>query len=117
MSAHTDRGVEGMTDLHARGIRFAVEWLARRGYCLDSVAWDRSLDPQVVASRGGRCFHIAVRTDRWPQAGDLECEGLAGELRDWATRHEAVAYLARISLRSSEAASADEGGTIVFERI
>lgn len=116
MSTDADRGIEGEAELHTRGVEFAARWLADRGYALESVACDIRLDPQVVATRDGRRFHIAVRTARWPDQGELECQGLAVELQDWAARHEAAAFLARVSLPCDEV-DQPQPASIHFERI
>lgn len=85
-------------ELHASGMVLVARKLLKRGFRIRSLAREMELDPQIIASRGGREFHFAVRVARWPAMGELECDELRDELCNWAVRHEAACYLASVSV-------------------
>lgn len=103
---------ELLTDLeiHAFGIEVVHNRLLEDGWDILSydVEADRTLHPQIVATKDGETAFFVVRTGIYPQKGRIEGEDVFQNLVRNANSHGASCYFASVGIANSEAATEEE---------
>ncbi len=115
MSDHTagDRFVERnerMTreEIQDFGVQIVYEEMARDGYEILGANPSLAMTPQIVARKNGRLCFVVVRTDVYPNKGQLADDREAFYNLEHAERNNAVCYFASVGICNSAAAEAGD---------
>ena len=97
-------------DVHAFGVEIVYKQLQEAGWQIASadVLAERSLHPQIVASRDGETGYFVVRTAIHPGRGRIEGEDVFRHLVALARDHGASCYFASVGIANSEGTTEEE---------
>lgn len=91
-------------EIHDFGIEIVFNYMKEEGFEILAVKTDRSINPQILASKDGQLTHVAVRTACYPEKGAIESEEMASQLIRYADDKNATCYFASVGI-------ANAGGT------
>ena len=98
------------TDIHAFGVEIVFKQLEEAEWVIhsaDALA-DRSLVPQIIATKGEETGHFVVRTEVHPKRGTIEGQEVFEHLVRHARAHGASCYFASVSIANSKGKSEGE---------
>jgi len=90
------------------GLRYAYGQLVKEGFEILSVRPEPELDPQILAKKENQLFFIIIRTDRYPEIGDLPSISRISQVNEHAKKHEAKTKFISIGLMNSEAKNEED---------
>jgi len=90
------------------GLRYAYGALSKDGFEILSVRPEPEIDPQIVAKKDDQLYFIVVRTEVFPEVGDLPSLSRINQIREHAQKHQALAKFISIGLMNAEAKNEDD---------
>jgi len=90
------------------GLRYAYGALSKDGFEILSVRPEPEIDPQIVAKKDDQLYFIVVRTEVFPEVGDLPSLSRINQIREHARKHQALAKFISIGLMNAEAKNEDD---------
>ena len=90
------------------GLRYAYGALSKDGFEILSVRPEPEIDPQIVAKKDDQLYFIVVRTEVFPEVGDLPSLSRINLIREHAQKHQALAKFISIGLMNAEAKNEDD---------
>ncbi|CAN5182692.1 hypothetical protein BH20ACI2_BH20ACI2_28560 [soil metagenome] len=105
-----DRDLMTEEEVHAFGVEIVYKQLQEAGWQIESadVLADRSLHPQIIASKEGETGYFVVRTAIHPGRGRIEGEDVFDHLVTLARNHGASCYFASVGIANSEGKTEEE---------
>lgn len=97
-----DKELMTTAEIHDFGIEVVFRYLKKEGHEIVSVNTDISLNPQVVARKGGQLEFIIVRTACYPSKGQIENDQMALHCIEHADRHKATCYFAGVGIANAD---------------
>ena len=110
MQSMNEKELMSETDIHAFGVEIVfkqleeAEWLVHSADALG----DRTLAPQIVATKGEETGHFVVRTAVHPERGRIEGQEVFEHLVRHARSHGASCYFASVSIANSRGKTDEE---------
>jgi hypothetical protein len=95
-------------EIHDFGIKVVLEKLTEDGHKIVSFCPDLGTNPQIVVVIGGRLSMILVRTDVFPNKGQLENESIKQRLLSHAQGHNALCYFASVGILNAFGTTEEE---------
>lgn len=99
-------------DIHQFGLRFMYRQLKENDFEVLSVEPDLETFPQIVAKKKEQLYFIVVQTDVYPEIGDLPTLHQIKQIREHATKHNAITKFASLGLANADAKSETEKGKL-----
>lgn len=98
------------TDVHAFGVEVVFKQLEEAEWLIHSAdaLVDRTLAPQIIATKGDETGHFIVRTAVHPDRGRIEGQEVYENLVRHAKRHHASCYFASVSIANSKGKTDEE---------
>jgi len=90
------------------GLRYVYGELLKDGFEVLSVRPEPEVDPQILAKKEEQLYFIVVRTDVYPDVGDLPSISRINQIRDHAKKHKALSKFASIGLMNAEAKNEED---------
>lgn len=88
-------------EIHEFGIHIVEKDLRREGFQILSVNYQINIDPQIIARKNERLFHILVRTSCYPRKGKIEDPEIANSALLRARISGADCYFASIGIANA----------------
>ena len=95
-------------DIHQFGLRFIYRQLIENEFEVLSVEPDLETFPQIVAKKQDQLYFIVVQTSRYPEVGDLPTIHQIKQIREHATKHNAITKFASLGLANADAKNESE---------
>jgi hypothetical protein len=90
------------------GVQIVYEEMARDGYEILGANPSLAMTPQIVARKNGRLCFVVVRTDVYPNRGELAGDKELFYNLEHAERNNAICYFAGVGICNSTAAEAGD---------
>ena len=90
------------------GLRHAYGQLVKEGYEILSVRPEPDVDPQILAKKENQLYFIIIRTDVYPEIGDLPSLSRISQVNEHAKTHDAKTKFISIGLMNAEAKNEEE---------
>ncbi len=105
-----DRELMTEEDVHAFGVEIVYKQLLEAGWQVESadVVSERTIDPQIIASRDGEWAFFIVRTAIHPGRGRIEGEAVFRHFVTLARSQGASCYFASVGIANSEGKTEEE---------
>lgn len=94
------------------GLRHSYGRLIKEGFEVLSVRQEPEIDPQIVAQKDNQLYFIVVRTDIYPQRGELPSISRIQQVREHAEKHKAIPKFISIGLTNANATSEAEKSSL-----
>jgi len=99
-------------EIHDFGIEIVAKDARKMGYKIISINNRLGHDPQIVAEKNGKTFHVLVRTACYPSKGELD-EGALGILSEKANSQNAGLLFASVGIANANGKTDSEMGQCV----
>jgi len=90
------------------GLRYVYGQLINDGFEVLSVRPELDIDPQILANKDEQLYFIIVRTDIYPEVGDMPSISRIQQIREHAEKHSAVTKFISIGLMNAHAKTEEE---------
>jgi len=90
------------------GLRHVYGQLIKEGYEVLNVRPEPDVDPQILAQKEEQMIFVVVRTEVYPEIGDLPSINKIKLIREHAEKHHALAKFVSIGLMNASAKTEDE---------
>jgi len=90
------------------GLRHAYGQLVKEGFEILSVRPEPELDPQILAKKENQLYFIIIRTEVYPEIGDLPSISRISQVNEHAKKHEAKTKFISIGLMNAEAKNEED---------
>lgn len=99
-------------EIHDFGIEIVTKDARKMGYKIISINNRLGHDPQIVAEKNGKTFHVLVRTACYPSKGELD-EGALGILSEKANSQNSGLLFASVGIANANGKTDSEMGQCV----
>ena len=89
-------------EVHNLGVNFILNWMKGEDYEIFVVQSDSNVDPQMIAGKYGRIFHVVVRAARFPETGSIENEELQHRQISYANVNDADCLFAAVGIGNAD---------------
>lgn len=90
------------------GLRYVYGQLVKDGFEVLSVRPEPELDPQILAKKDNELYFIIIRTDVYPEVGDLPSISRITQVREHAKKHEAKTKFVSLGIVNADAKNEDD---------
>lgn len=90
------------------GLRHIYGRLIKEGYEILSVRPEPNIDPQILAKKEEQLYFIIVRTEVFPNIGDLPSISRIKQIRKHANTHDAKCKFASLGIMNANAKTEEE---------
>ncbi len=99
-------------DIHQFGLGFSYHELLKMGFEVLSVEPDLETFPQIIARKNEQLYFIVVKTEVYPQVGDLPTNHQIKQIRAHAKKHHALTKFISLGLANGLATNEEERSNI-----
>lgn len=97
----TNHNIMSDEEIHEFGVNIVLDDMRKNSYTILSVNTGRNSNPQIIAKKSNKIFHILVRTACYPNKGLIESRQLCDHLYQRAKRANITCYVASIGIANS----------------
>ena len=90
------------------GLRHTYGKLIKDGFEVLSVMPEPNVDPQILAKKEDQLYFIIIRTDIYPNVGDLPSISRISQVNEHAKKHNAVAKFVSIGILNTNAKTEED---------
>ena len=90
------------------GLRHTYGKLIKDGFEVLSVMPEPNVDPQILAKKEDQLYFIIIRTDIYPNVGDLPSISRISQVNEHAKKHNAVAKFVSIGILNANAKTEED---------
>jgi len=90
------------------GLRYVYGQLIKEGYEVLNIRPEPDLDPQILAKKEGQMIFIVVRTEVYPEVGDMPSIYRIKQIRDHAEKHQALTKFVSMGIMNANAKTEEE---------
>lgn len=90
------------------GLRHVYGQLTKEGYKILSVMPEPEVDPQILAQKEEQMIFVVIRTEVYPEIGDLPSINRIKQIREHAEKHHALTKFVSIGLMNASAKTEEE---------
>jgi hypothetical protein len=90
------------------GLRYVYSQLVNDGFEVLSVRPEPDVDPQMVAKKEEQLYFFVIRTEIYPEVGDLPSISIIKQIQEHARKHEAKAKFISLGIMNAGAKAESE---------
>lgn len=90
------------------GLRHTYGKLVKDGFEVLSVMPEPNVDPQILAKKDEQLYFIVIRTDVYPNVGDLPSISRISQVNEHAKKHDAITKFVSLGILNANAKTEEE---------
>jgi len=90
------------------GLRHAYGQLVKEGFEILSVRPELEVDPQILAKKENQLYFIIIRTEIYPEIGDLPSISRISQVNEHAKKHQAKTKFISIGIMNAQAKNEED---------
>ena len=107
-----NRELMDFAEIHRFGVSFVCAQMIGEGYKIVSIDKDLSKNPQIIAKKDDLFSFVLVRTQVYPQKGEIKNDALIHAIMAFGNKHRAICYFAGIELSNAKAKNEKQKGRL-----
>lgn len=90
------------------GLRHTYGNLVKEGFEILSVMPESNTDPQILAKKDEQLYFMVIRTDVYPNVGDLPSISRISQINEHAKKHNAITKFISLGILNADAKTEEE---------